>query len=104
MKDTGVSSVFAIVLFAIALILIFGCVFGFFHLRGCKSESFHSGCINAPNFNDPNFKNERFFHYDNINNLVASDPVHVSKDVLENSLMTAEDSDNYFGVAKKKSL
>lgn len=51
---------------------------------------------------DDGTKNDRFFHINNIGKEVPTDPVHVPVDVLEGSLMTADQIDAYFGSAKKK--
>jgi hypothetical protein len=51
---------------------------------------------------DDGTKNERFFQINNIGKEVSTDPVHVHKNVLEGSLMTADEIDSYFGSAKKK--
>ena len=44
----------------------------------------------------------KFFQKNNIGKEVPTDPVHVPVDVLEGSLMTADEIDSYFGSAKKK--
>jgi hypothetical protein len=80
---------FGIVLLAIILLIIFACLFSWFCWNSRKSEG---------------FIDERYFHYNNINNLVPTDPVHVKKDVLEAALMDGEEIDNYFGSAKKKTI
>jgi len=104
MKITGIgsngSSVFIIVALAVILLIVFGCVFGFFYFG--KKENFDNGCRQNKTYDDPNFKNERFFHYDNIDRLVSSDPVHVPREVVESALYSKDDADNYFGDAKKK--
>ena len=46
--------------------------------------------------------NIKFFQKNNIGKVVSNDPVHVHRDVLEGSLMTADQIDAYFGSAKKK--
>ena len=46
--------------------------------------------------------NIKFFQKNNIGKEVPTDPVHVPVDVLEGSLMTADEIDSYFGSAKKK--
>ena len=51
---------------------------------------------------DDGTKNDRFFQKNNIGKEVPTDPVHVPVDVLEGSLMTADQIDAYFGSAKKK--
>jgi len=103
MKSVGnnVSSVFVIVLIAVILLVVVGCVFGFYCF-GNKKENFENGCAKEVNFQDPNFANERFFHYDNIDNLISSDPVHVPRDVLQKALLSKDEIDNEFGDAKKK--
>lgn len=49
-----------------------------------------------------NDNNQRFFQTNNIGKEVPTDPVHVHTDVLEGSLMTAEQINDYFGSTKKK--
>jgi hypothetical protein len=98
----NISTIFVTVVIAIILLLIFGCVFGFFCILNRKSESFDNGCVKDLNYDDSNFKNERFFHYDNIDKLVSSDPIHVSQGVLGDALLNGQDVDKYFGDAKKK--
>ena len=49
-----------------------------------------------------NNNNQRFFQTNNIGKEVPTDPVHVHTDVLEGSLMTAEQINDYFGSTKKK--
>ena len=93
-----VSSYFFILLIAIALILVFSCVFGYFCIINWKSEKFENGCVRENNFNDPNFRNERFFHYDNINRIVPSDPIHMTREDVESVMFSDGDS----GCAKKK--
>lgn len=51
---------------------------------------------------DDGTKNEKFFQINNIGKEVPTDPVHVHTNVLEGSLMTADEIDCYFGSAKKK--
>ena len=51
---------------------------------------------------DNGTKNEKFFQINNIGKEVPTDPVHVHTNVLEGSLMTADEIDCYFGSAKKK--
>lgn len=46
--------------------------------------------------------NLKFFQKNNIGKEVPTDPVHVPVDVLEGSLMTADQINAYFGSAKKK--
>lgn len=100
----GGSSLFVCVVLAIILLLIFGCVFGIYCF-GRKKENFGNGngCAREINFQDPNYLNERFFHYDNIDKIVSSDPVHVPREVVDNALMSGEDVSCGFGDSKKKS-
>jgi hypothetical protein len=51
---------------------------------------------------DNGIKNDKFFQINNIGKEVPTDPVHVHTNVLEGSLMTADEIDSYFGSAKKK--
>lgn len=94
----NVSNVFITVVIAVILLLIFGCVFGFFCILNRGSESFENGCVKALNYDDKNFRNERFFHYDNIDRLISSDPVHVSREDVDSVMMDGDES----GYAKKK--
>ena len=71
-------------------------------------------CQKDMTYDDVNFKNERFFHYDNTDKLIPSDPVHVPREVLNAALMGKDEIDGvflgneevvddmYFGDAKKK--
>jgi len=63
------SSIFFIVLIAIGLIILFGCIFGFFCWKTSQKEKFLNGCASYANYDDPNFRNERYFHYNNIGKL-----------------------------------
>ena len=92
-------TVIGVLIVLLLVILVVGCVYGF---KFWKKENFENGCVKEANYDDPNFRNERFFHYDNTDQLIASDPVHVTRDVLENALMTGEDMSGYFGDVKKK--
>jgi len=85
------------------LVIIFAIIYfiRYFRKRD-KSESFQNGCVQEQNFDDPNFANKRFFHYDNIDNLIASDSVHVPREVVESALMSDSDISAYFGDVKKK--
>ena len=97
---SNVSSVFVIVALAIILLIVFGCVFGYFCYN--KNENFDNGCKQKKTYDDPNFKNERFFHYNNTDRLVPTDPIHVPREIVNHALYTKDDVDNYFGDAKKK--
>jgi len=82
-------NMFGVVLLAIILLIIFACLFSWFCWKSRKTEG---------------FIDERYFHYDNINKLVPTDPPHVTKNVLEVALMDGKEIDNYFGSAKKKTI
>lgn len=96
MKNVFSGKFFIIVGLAVILIIVVGCVLGYFCVR--KSEPFSNGCQMEYNFNDPNFKNQRFFHYNNIDRLVPSDPIHVPREIVDYELNGSDDS----GSAKKK--
>jgi len=97
------NTTFGFVLFAILLLIIFFAGFGFFSCRG-RRELFENGCNRQDNFNDPKFLNQRFFHFNNTDQLVSTDPVHVDRQVVQSALLDGRDMDGYFGGAKKKSL
>ena len=80
-------NMFGIVLLAIILLIIFSCLFGWFCWKSKKTEGFHD---------------ERYFHYDNIGNIVPTDPPHVTRNVVQDALMNSEEMDSYFGSVKKK--
>lgn len=80
-------NMFGIVLLAIILLIIFSCLFGWFCWKSRKTEG---------------FVDERYFHYDNIGNLIATDPPHVTRNVLQDALMNGEEIDSYFESVKKK--
>ena len=80
---------FGIVLLAIILLIIFACLFSWFCWKSKNNEG---------------FIDERYFHYNDINHLVPTDPIHVKKNVLEDALMYGEEIDSYFGSAKKKTI
>jgi hypothetical protein len=50
------------------------------------------------------FIDERYFHYNNIGNLIPTDPPHVSRDVLQDALMDGKEISDYFGSGKKKTI
>lgn len=97
------NTTFGIVLFAILLLIIFFCFFGSFWYKSYQAERFDNGC-QLQNFNNPNFLNQRFFHNNNIDKLVATDPVHVERNVVQSALFNEQDMNDYFGSTKKKSL
>lgn len=96
------NTTFGFVLFAILLLIIFFAGFGLFSYRG-RQELF-SNCTREDNFNDPKYLNQRFFHYNNTDQLVATDPVHVDRQVVQSALLDGKDMEGHFGFAKKKSL
>jgi predicted negative regulator of RcsB-dependent stress response len=79
---------FGFVLLAIILLIIIVCMFGWF----CWNKKKES------------FIDERFFHYNDINNIVPNDPIHVNRDIVNTALMNGKDISNYFGSAKKKTI
>jgi len=82
-------NMFGIVLLAIILLIIFGCLFGWFCWKSRKTEE---------------FLDERYFHYNNINRLVPTDPPHVTQNVLRDALLDGEEMDSYFQSGKKKTI
>lgn len=91
-KPDGLS----IALIVILVLIIVICILWYMFYKPTKivrqqTEEFENG-----------FKNERFFQKNNIGKEVPTDPVHVQVDVLEGSLMTAEQINDYFGSTKKK--
>ena len=108
MKNSNINgngnTTFSIVLFAILLLIIFFCFFTYYQ-RPAPMEYFNNnGCPLDKNLQDPNFLNQRFFHYNNTNKLVPTYPVHVDRDVVTSALYEGREMDSYFGSAKKKSL
>jgi len=80
-------NMFGIVLLAIILLIIFSCLFGWFCWKSRKTEE---------------FIDERYFHYDNIGNLIPTDPPHVTRNVVQDALMNGDEMSSYFGSVKKK--
>jgi len=92
-KPDGLS----IALIIILVLIIVACILWYMLYKPKKEvvpESFE-GCSDEIN-------NLKFFQKNNIGKEVPTDPVHVPVDVLEGSLMTADQIDAYFGSAKKK--
>jgi hypothetical protein len=95
----------------IIIIVLLGCVLGFFCSRNTRVvkvqrpvENFDTN-TRAQNFDDPNWRNNRFFQYDNIGRLVPTDPVHVDEEALSAALYDHDDMEQRFGnneVSKKK--
>lgn len=103
MNNNSLSNSLGLIILFILLIIIFACVFSINFKCGCKKEPFDgSTCTQDPNLNDPNFLNQRFFNYDNINKLVPSDPVHVPRSVVDTALLSGTDMIENFDCAKKK--
>lgn len=94
---------FGFILLFIVIIIIFACVFGMFGWRRNTFERYEN-CDKEANFDDPNFKNQRFFHYNNVDKLVSTDPVHVPRQTVEAALCDGQNFDNVFGSAKKKTM
>jgi hypothetical protein len=80
---------FGIILLAIILLIIFGCLFSWFCWKSKKTEE---------------FIDERYFHYNNIGKLIPTDPPHVTRNVVQDALMDGEEINTYFGSAKKKTI
>jgi predicted negative regulator of RcsB-dependent stress response len=80
---------FGIILLAIILLIIFGCLFSWFCWKSKKTEE---------------FIDERYFHYNNIGKLIPTDPPHVTRDILQDALMDSEEINSYFGSEKKKTI
>ncbi len=94
-------STFYIVLIAIGLIILFGCIFGYFCWRSNARERFQSGCLSEENYDDKYYANQRFFHYNNTGKLVSSDPIHVNQQTVKQVMY---DLDNSGGGKKKSQL
>ena len=84
---------FGLILLAIILLIIFACLFSWFCLKSKNTESF----IDEP-------IDEQYFHYDNIDKLIPSDPPHVRRKVLEDALLDGKKLDSYSGSVKKKTI
>ena len=95
----------------IVIIVLLGCVLGFFCSRRTRNvrnvapmENFDTNTRDV-NFEDPNWRNNRFFHYDNIGRLVSTDPAHVDEEGFNAALLEHDDMEQKFGnnmVSKKK--
>lgn len=92
-KPDGLS----IALIVILVLIIVACILWYMFYKPKKEVILQS----VEGFDDGT-KNERFFQINNIGKKVPTDPVHVHTNVLEGSLMTADEIDSYFGSAKKK--
>ena len=107
MKNSNINgnsnTTFSVVLLAILLLIIFFCIFSTIWNKQ-PLEQFDNGCPLDKNFQDPNFLNQRFFHHNNINKLIPTDPIHVDRNVVQSALFEGQDMEQYFGSAKKKSL
>ena len=107
MKNSNINgngnTTFSIVLCAILLLIIFFCIFSYTMQRR-PIENFDNGCPLDKNFNDPNFLNQRFFHYNNTNKLIPTDPIHVDRNVVQSALYDTEDMDQHFESVKKKRI
>lgn len=80
---------FGLVLLAIILLIIFACLFSWFCWKSKKTEG---------------FIDERYFHYDNIDNLISTDPPHVDRKVLQNALLNGEELCSDSQSVKKKTI
>jgi len=95
-KMSGDTKSLGIILIVILFIVIVGVIISFCCYNR-KKETFNgNGCVMDPNFNDPNYLNERYF-------LISSDPVKVTRGVVQSALLTPDEMNQYFGSAKKKS-
>jgi hypothetical protein len=93
-KPDGLS----IALIVILVLIIVACILWYMYY---KNPNIIVRQQNTEGFDNDN--NQRFFQTNNIGKeVVPTDPVHVHKDVLEGSLMTAEQINDYFGSTKKK--
>jgi len=81
----------------ILVLIIIACIL-WYMLYKPKNEVF---LRSVEGFSDE-INNLKFFQKNNIGKEVPTDPVHVPVDVLEGSLMTADQINAYFGSAKKK--
>jgi hypothetical protein len=92
-KPDGLS----IALIIILVLIIVACILWYMLYKPKKEVVPES----VESFSDE-INNLKFFQKNNIGKEVPTDPVHVPVDVLEGSLMTADQIDAYFGSAKKK--
>jgi hypothetical protein len=95
-KPDGLS----IALIVILLLIIIACILWYIFYKNPNIIVFKSQTEEFDN-NDIDL-NQRFFQKNDIGREVPTDPVHVHADVLEGSLMTGQQIDDYFGSAKKK--
>lgn len=101
----GNTKIIVIVILVVILLFVIGCTLGVCCKKNKAENSmdnFENGCAKEYNYQDPNFKNQRYFHYDNIGRLVPSNPVHVNREVVQSALLGNGDLDTIFGDAKKK--
>jgi len=80
---------FGLVLLAIILLIIFACLFGWFCWKSKKTEG---------------FIDEQYFHYDNIDKLIPTDPPHVDRKVLQDALLDGKEITSYSRSMKKKTI
>jgi hypothetical protein len=92
-KPDGLS----IALIVILVLIIVACILWYMFYKPKKEVLDRS----VEGFSDE-INHLKFFQKNNIGKEVPTDPVHVPVDVLEGSLMTADEIDSYFGSAKKK--
>lgn len=93
-KPDGLS----IALIVILVLIIVACILWYMYY---KNPNIIVRQQNIEEFDNNNY-NQKFFQKNNIDKEVPTDPVHVHTDVLEGSLMTAEQINDHFGSTKKK--
>ena len=57
------------------------------------NESFEN-CNKEPNFNDPNWRNNRFYQYSNVAKLEPTNPIHVPNQTINTVLLEHNDLQN----------
>lgn len=119
-NSSNSSSIWGNIILVLIIFLLLGCVFGYFcttnngGLFGFKlrfgkqscnntTENFDT-CDRIPNYNNPNFKEERFFRDNNIGGTVPTNPIHVHKSILDNVMNTSllEHNDQEMLYSQKK--
>lgn len=88
----------SIALIIILVLIIIACILWYMLYKPTKKEVV---LRSVEGFSDE-INHLKFFQKNNIGKVVPTNPVHVPVDVLEGSLMTADQIDAYFGSAKKK--
>ena len=106
-KNSGLNGydLFGYIVLVVIILILFGCVIGIFCSRNkrVRYENFQT-CEPENNLDDPNFRNQRFFKYDNVGHLLPNDPVHVNREVVQNALMNHNEYNNAFGEMENSCL